>query len=319
MPFGVDLSSEAIGSLVQLMKRPTAAQRNQMSANEATAARQESSQQFQARQREVDYQRQTEEANIARNDRANAIFDRQQFATDVMERQHEQAMEVQRTRDATALQRAALSRRKVTAQPGGPMQPVRPASATLSSGRGVVQFSEEGGLTETRSSAPDSIVHQLHPPAGPKYPERFKSPASREMFDIYRQTGESGDLVRANAIARKDALQPAVLSEQLSKAHWRLSQAMKIERDDEVEGNPDGVAALKAQRAFLTQEVEDLTRLRDLVEQPNLRRSVTNFGGVAGPHRDEAEDDANKHGISEEDREAHVRNYLNATFGYSIR
>lgn len=312
MPLGTGLSSGAAAALTRLAARPSKAERLQGMSNDAAAGRQASSQAYNAQQRELAYQRATDDRNVERNDRANEIFNRERQAEYMMERQNEMAVEAKRKEHAFKLQNAMKKRTKTAAAGGTGVTPVQRGSATLTSNRtgDSVEFDTAAGLQQTVSG----ITSQLRGPA-----------------PVPVQTMEPGSVEEKR---RNDSF--LAFSKEQSKIDERLTYLSKSQDSLQYEG--DGITlvppevlvnrlrqyAKEAQalhkRAAAIRRMETLMGFNGPEAAAKATRKVRSMDGVADPHMDEAIDDAFNNNIDPKSPEfkQHVNNFLKSKYNYGI-
>lgn len=161
------LNPDAFRSLQELVRRPSQAEALQMMQADARLIEQQQAQQH-------EYNMAQEMAGFALEKETRARAYRQQdmdyeqgLALERMQLQHQNALELQRSKDAEALQRAALAARTRTSRPGG-VGTQRPESkgkpATLRMGEDITvrtssgsMVTRRGGEMEYREAAPKSV------------------------------------------------------------------------------------------------------------------------------------------------------------------
>ena len=307
MAYGTGLSAAASRALVRGAARPSKAERMQAESISAQANAASLQRQFASQQDDRNYQRQTDQRNVERNDRANEIRQKEEYAERMMERQNEMAVEAQRKQDAFKLQ-TVMSKRTTNAQPGGTQQPIagpRPAFARLTSGQGSIDYSTEGGLTQTAAGI-GGITRQLREPKPELKPEPLSILDQKRVSDMQLSRSKRvTDLKeRQSEITRTDFTREGELSQvQSSQAHQVAFQEYGAINDE------------------LRRLAQEGTLMGDNGSEAasTAVNHVTTFGGVADAHRDAAEDDADHMNVPENEREAHVRNYLRVHFGYNLR
>lgn len=301
MPLGQGLDPAALQSLAQLMKRPTRAQDAQMRSQHGALVRQQSQQRFASEQRELDFQRQTDARNVARNDRADEIFQRQQDAEYMMERQFEMSVEARRQDAAFKLQNTMAKRGKgVSAQPGG-TQYMRPqgraqltaasggeqytaqpeiqdptleqAQASVRQGMGFNRFegievSPEYGTIQTK----DGVMTEIEPPLttaqrqaqSPMQHVREGLPDSEELRAAYTNHSQQG--TNASFTSYQNAIaaereRPETLEKIATAATMQLERLYRDEQAQDRKDDPAWMAAVQRQQEIKADAEDEMREI----------------------------------------------------------
>lgn len=331
MAYGTGLSAAAASALSRQAARPSKAERMQAESISAQANAASMQREFTAQQRDRDYQRQTDQRNVERNDRANEIRQKEEYAERMMERQNEMAVEAQRKQDAFRLQ-TIMAKRKTNAQPGGTQQAI---SATAAGGAGgyaeAMAPRPQGGGTLTYSEG-----------LGPMN-RRTLEATPEGIFATSNDFAQTRTKVRGTVVTGRRNVAPlpeAPMSALDQKRHHDIRSGLEKQRAHAQYRQTNITMADKTGKGMFTEdqtsraitqaykEYSDLTALIERIdaqllltgggpEASNAVRHVTDFAGVADEHMDEAVSHAASIGTPGD--EAAIRNYLKATYGYDIR
>lgn len=283
MAFGVNLDPSIINSLVRLASRPSRADH----AADRADTRQRTALEFERNQNDFLARRATQQANLDRNARAQEVFDDRQEAERTLEFQTSAAIDLQRQKDATSLQRAVLSRRQRgrTVQPGAGFTPSnvpqRRARATISDPR--------TGQVLQSFTGPPINQHEFSGIAEQVTDDPIQRRLLSGLADIAGKPGASGiDIKRfRDAVIDTQRGQGKIELADLQERLTRLAQINVLDSDD-----PDTLnIAIGNEATRIKERMREIrtgqraaAREVTLVTDANARRAVTSFDDIPDTH-----------------------------------